>query len=258
MSLDDSGRERYARQLVLTQVGPEGQLRLQGARALIVGAGGLGCPVGFYLAAAGVGTIALIDSDRVELSNLQRQIAHRTLDIGRPKVESLRDALIALNPGLNIIPIEIRLGPDNVMELLCGYDLIIDATDNFPARFLINDACVLMDMPLVTGAVVGFEGQAMTIVPGRGHCYRCLFEAPPAEGAVPSPEQVGVLGVLPGVIGAIQATEAIKILLGVGDTLMGHMLIYDALSMNFRKIKLIRNPECAVCGERPTITSVGR
>ncbi len=256
MELSPAQSERYGRHLVLAGVGIEGQRKLSEARVLIVGAGGLGCPIGFYLAAAGVGNITLVDNDLVELGNLQRQIAHRTDKIGTPKVLSLRDAMLGLNPEIRVTPVQERLGPENAERLIKGHDVVVDASDNFPTRFLINDICVLMGIRLVTGAVSGYEGQAMTVLPPETACYRCVFEAPPPYGAVPSPDVVGLLSTIPGVIGTIQATEVLKLILGIGETLAGRLLIFDALAMRFRTVPVGRNPACAVCGETPPTKTI--
>lgn len=257
MALTDLQSERYARQLMLEEVGAEGQQRLLRAKVCLVGAGGLGSVAGYYLAAAGVGTIALIDDDKVELSNLHRQIAHRTASIGTPKVRSARESFIALNPDVRVVPIETRLTKENALGLLKFYDVVLDCTDNFPSRFLINDACFTFGKPLVIGAVLGHEGQATTVLPSQGHCYRCLFEGPPPPDAVPPASQSGLLGVLPGVMGVVQATEAIKILLGIGEPLTNRLLIYNALSMEFRTIPVPRNPDCPLCGESPRVEGLG-
>lgn len=244
---------RYSRQIVLPEIGGRGQAGMAAAKVLIVGAGGLGSPVGFYLTAAGVGTIGIVDSDRVELSNLHRQIAHRTDSIGMPKVESARRMYEALNPEVRIIPIGIRLTVHNIATLMEEYDLVIDGSDNFQTRFLINDACFLARRPLVSGAVLGFEGQVWTIMPGGGPCYRCLFEHPPKPGLVPTCREAGVLGVVPGVIGSLQAAEALKLILGCGEPLRGTVLVYDALKASFRKVPVARNPQCRLCGDSPVI-----
>jgi adenylyltransferase/sulfurtransferase len=237
----------------LPEVGGKGQAKLANAKVFIVGAGGLGCPVGYYLTAAGVGTIAIIDSDTVELSNLQRQIAHSVTSIGVPKVESAKKTFEALNPDVKIIPYKQKISKDNIIDLIKDYDVVVDGSDNFPTRYLVNDACVLAGKPLISGAILRFEGQVTSIIPGDGPCYRCLFEEPPPAGLVPSCQEAGVLGVLPGVIGCLQATEALKLILGKGKLLRGELLIYDALKVIFRKVKVRRNPACPICGEDPTI-----
>jgi adenylyltransferase/sulfurtransferase len=247
---------RYSRHIILPEVGGKGQKKIQNAKVFIIGAGGLGCPVGYYLAAAGVGTIALIDNDTVELSNLQRQIAHSVNTIGMPKVESAKKTFEALNPDVNVIAIKKRISKDDIIDLIKDYDIVVDGSDNFPTRYLVNDACVMSGKPLVSGAILRFEGQVTTIIPDEGHCYRCLFEAPPPPGLVPSCQEAGVLGVLPGVIGSLQATEVLKLILGKGDVLKGELLIYNALKTTFRKVKVPKNRECPVCGEHPSITEL--
>lgn len=247
---------RYSRHIILPEVGGKGQAKIARAKVFVVGAGGLGCPVGYYLTAAGVGTLALIDNDTVELSNLQRQIAHNVDRIGMEKAESARMTFETLNPDVTIIPIKKRISKDNIIDLIKDYDVIVDGSDNFPTRYLVNDACVMSRKPLVSGAILRFEGQVTTIVPGEGPCYRCLFEEPPPPGLVPSCQEAGVLGVLPGVIGGLQATEVLKLILGKGDLLRGELLIYHALRTTFRKVKVPKNPSCPVCGENPTITEL--
>jgi adenylyltransferase/sulfurtransferase len=237
-------------------VGGKGQKKLLASRVFIVGAGGLGCPVGYYLAAAGVGALGIVDNDDVELSNLQRQIAHNVNTLGKPKVESVKKTFENLNPDVNVNAMKERITRDNIMDLIKDYDVVVDGSDNFPTRYLINDACVMLGKPLVSGAILRFEGQVSTILPHDGHCYRCLFEEPPPPGLVPSCQEAGVLGVMPGVVGALQATEVLKLLLGVGRPLRNELLIYNALSLEFRKVKVPRNPECPVCGESPTITEL--
>lgn len=244
---------RYARHLLLPEVGLEGQRRLRRSRVLLIGAGGLGSPVSMYLAAAGVGTIGMVDFDVVDATNLQRQILHGTSDLGRPKLDSAVDSLREINPHVTVEPIRERLTSRNALEVLEGYDLVVDGTDNFPTRYLVNDACVLTGIPNVYGSIFRFDGQASVFWGARGPCYRCLFAEPPPPGMVPSCAEGGVLGVLPGIIGTIQATEAIKLLLGVGETLLGRLLMLDALRMRFREIRLRKDPECPACGENPTV-----
>jgi adenylyltransferase/sulfurtransferase len=256
MDFTEEQLKRYSRHIILPEVGGKGQKKISEAKVLMVGAGGLGCPVGYYLAAAGVGTIMVVDNDEVELSNLQRQIAHSVNTLGVNKAESAKKTFEALNPDVNVITIKERINSKNINDLMKDADLVVDGTDNFPTRYLINDACVLLKKPLVSGAILRFEGQVTTIVPGEGPCYRCLFEEPPPAGLVPSCQEAGVLGVLPGVIGALQATEVLKIILGKGDLLMGKLLIYDALGVNFRKVKIPKNDDCPVCGKNPTITEL--
>ena len=253
--LEDDEIRRYSRHLILPEVGREGQERLKAGRVLCVGAGGLGSPVAMYLAAAGVGTIGLVDFDVVDLSNLQRQILHGTDDVGRSKLLSARDTLAALNPHVRVELHETALSSANAMELLAGYDVVVDGTDNFPTRYLVNDACVLLGKPNAYGSIFRFEGQASVFGVKGGPCYRCLYPEPPPPGLVPSCAEGGVLGVLPGIIGVIQATETIKLLLGIGEPLVGRFLIYDALRMRFRELKLRRDPECPVCGDAPTVTA---
>ena len=254
MGLTEEQIRRYSRHILLPEVGGSGQERLLGARVALVGAGGLGSPAGLYLAAAGVGTLGVIDDDRVELSNLQRQVAHTTRRVGESKAASARAAFEALNPDCRVVPHAERLTAANARELLGGYDLVLDGSDNFPTRYLVNDACVLLAKPLVSGAVYRFEGQVTTILPGTGPCYRCLFETPPPAGTVPSCQEAGVLGAVTGVVGTLQAVEALKLLLGIGDPLRGRLLLFNALEMSFTTVKVPRNPACPVCGERPTIT----
>ena len=245
--------QRYSRHLILPEVGMEGQRKLKAARVLLVGAGGLGSPAALYLAAAGVGTLGLIDFDAVDVSNLQRQILHSTRDIGRPKLQSAREKLSALNPGLNVETHETALTSANALAIFKEYDVILDGTDNFSTRYLVNDACVLLGKPNAYGSIFRFEGQASVFATKDGPCYRCLYPEPPPPGLVPSCAEGGVLGVLPGLVGTIQATETIKLLLGAGATLVGRLLLYDAWNMRFRELKLRRDPECPVCGDHPTI-----
>jgi sulfur-carrier protein adenylyltransferase/sulfurtransferase len=245
---------RYSRHLILPEVGMEGQQRLKAARVLCVGAGGLGSPVTMYLAAAGVGTIGIADFDVVDFSNLQRQIVHGTPDVGRSKLASAADRLGAINPGVRVQTHETALTSANAMEILGQYDIVVDGTDNFPTRYLINDACVLARKPNVFGSVFRFEGQVSVFAAPGGPCYRCLYPEPPPPGLVPSCAEAGVLGVLPGVIGTLQATETTKLILGVGDSLAGRFVVFDALRMRFRELRLRRDPECPACGDSPTIT----
>jgi molybdopterin/thiamine biosynthesis adenylyltransferase len=252
--LTDEQRERYSRHLMLEEVGDEGQERLLAGKVLVIGAGGLGSPILLYLAAAGVGTIGVADGDRVELSNLQRQIAHLTRDLGRAKVASAGEKLAAMNPDVRLDLHDVRVDAATIGELIARYDFVIDATDNFPTKFLINDACVLAGKPYSHGGILRFDGQTMTVRPGASPCYRCIFPEPPPEELQLPCSRAGVLGVLPGVIGVIQATEALKHLLGKGEPLAGRLLTYNALTMRFREIRVPRNPACPVCGENPTIT----
>jgi sulfur-carrier protein adenylyltransferase/sulfurtransferase len=244
---------RYARHLILPEVGMEGQQRLKAAKVLCVGTGGLGSPLTFYLAAAGVGTLGLVDFDVVDASNLQRQILHSTRDIGRSKLDSAAEKLTALNPALRMVKHETMLTSANAFDILKDYDVVADGTDNFPTRYLVNDACVLLSKPNVYGAIFRFEGQASVFATAGGPCYRCLYPEPPPPGMVPNCAEGGVLGILPGLVGVIQATEVIKLILGKGSPLIGRLLLVDALNMRFRELKLRRNPECPVCGEHPTI-----
>jgi len=244
---------RYGRHLTLPEVGEPGQLRLKAGRVLVVGAGGLGSPLAMYLAAAGVGTLGLVDFDAVEESNLQRQIVHGTAAIGTPKLASMAARLRDINPNVTLELHAVRLDRTNALAIIGGYDVVADGTDNFATRYLVNDACVLAGKPNVYGSILRFEGQASVFDAARGPCYRCVFPEPPPPGIVPSCAEAGVLGVLPGVIGSIQATEAIKILLGSGDTLVGRLLLYDAMEMRFRELTLKKNPGCPVCGDNPTI-----
>jgi adenylyltransferase/sulfurtransferase len=262
MNLDFDEHEiiRYSRHILLGEVGGTGQARLRAARVLVVGAGGLGSPLLLYLAAAGVGTIGLVDDDRVELSNLQRQIAHATPDLGRAKVDSAAAKARAINPGITIETHATRLGADNALALIAGYDIVCDGTDNFPARFLIADACVLARRTLVTAAVLRFEGQLSVHKPHAGAnfpCYRCLYPAPPPEGLVPSCAEAGVLGAVTGVMGTLQATEVLKEILGIGETMAGRLLIWDALTTRFRTIRLPRDPACPACGPAATLRDLG-
>jgi sulfur-carrier protein adenylyltransferase/sulfurtransferase len=248
--------KRYSRHLIMPEIGVDGQRRLKAGKVLCIGAGGLGSPAVMYLAAAGVGTLGIVDFDVVDYSNLQRQIIHGTPDVGRSKLESARDRLKAINPHVEVKTYETALSSQNALELFEPYDIILDGTDNFPTRYLVNDACVLLGKPNTYGSIFRFEGQASVFGAKNGPCYRCLYPEPPPPGLVPSCAEGGVLGVLPGVIGVIQATEAIKLLTGVGEPLVGRFLIYDALRMRFRELKLQKDPECPVCGARPTVTTL--
>jgi adenylyltransferase/sulfurtransferase len=249
-------RQRYSRHLLLPEVGEEGQRRLKGARVLCVGAGGLGSPAALYLAAAGVGTLGLVDFDVVDFSNLQRQIIHGTADVGKSKLESAQARIEALNPEVHVETFDAHFSKANGKTLVEAFDVIVDGTDNFPARYLVNDACVLYGKPNAWGSIFRFEGQAAVFAARGGPCYRCLHPEPPPAGLVPSCAEAGVLGVLPGIIGTIQATEAIKLILGIGDPLIGRLLVYDALRMRFRELKLAKDPACPVCGTHPTITAL--
>jgi molybdopterin/thiamine biosynthesis adenylyltransferase/rhodanese-related sulfurtransferase len=246
-------KERYSRHLKVPEIGEEGQIRLLEAKVLLVGAGGLGCPAGLYLAAAGVGTLGVADFDRVDLSNLQRQVLHTNASVGRLKTESAEATLTALNPDVKVVRHEQRLEADNVMDVIAPYDVLVDGSDNFSTKYLVNDAAVLQGKPVVYGSIFRFEGQASVFVPRQGPCYRCLFPEPTPPELAPSCDEAGVLGVLPGLVGLIQATEAVKLILGRGQTLRGRLLAYDALEMSFREYRVQRDPRCAVCGDRPTI-----
>src|SRR6267143_56088 len=255
MQLSSEELERYSRHLMMPEVTPDGQRRLKAARVLCIGAGGLGSPAAVYLAAAGVGTIGIVDFDDVDLSNLQRQILHGTKDIGRSKLESARDRLRDANPNIEVELHECRFSSENASELVARYDLVVDGSDNFPTRYLSNDVCVFARRPNIYGSIFRFDGQSTVFAPHLGGpCYRCLFPEPPPPGSVPNCAQAGVLGVLPGIVGTIQANEAIKLILGVGEPLVGRLLYFDALKMKFREFNLRRDPQCPVCGDSPTIT----
>ncbi len=257
MSFTEDQVRRYARHIILPGIGVDGQRKLMDAGVLVIGAGGLGSPAAMYLAAAGVGTIGLVDFDRVELSNLQRQLLHDTDDVGRPKVESARDRLASLNPNVDVVTHETLLSSENAFEVLGAYDVVVDGTDNFPVRYLVNDACQMLGKPLVYGSIYQWEGQASVFLPGPDTpCYRCLFPEPPPPGTVPSCAEGGVFGVLPGIVGSIQAAEAIKLVLGTGELLVGKLLLYDALRNEFTTVKLRWDPDCPVCGKHPTVTEL--
>ena len=245
--------ERYSRHIILKEVGGMGQTKLLESRVLLIGAGGLGSPAGLYLAAAGVGTLGFVDDDVVDLSNLQRQILHGMSDVNRLKTESAKATIAEINPDINVILHSTRVTSENAFEILESYDVIVDGCDNLPTRYLINDACVMLGKPVVHGSLFQFEGQAAVFYPGKGPCYRCLYPVPPPADMVPSCQEAGVFGVLPGIIGTIQGVEAIKVLLDIGEPLIGQLLLFDALKMDFRKTKLRQDPECPVCGENPTI-----
>jgi sulfur-carrier protein adenylyltransferase/sulfurtransferase len=247
-ALSAEQRNRYHRHLLLPEVGDEGQQKLLGSKVLLLGAGGLGSPAALYLAAAGVGTLGIIDMDVVDASNLQRQILHNIDRVGERKVDSAKKTLTALNPDVNVVTYDVRLGADNILEIIDGYDLIVDGTDNFPTRYLVNDASLLKRIPVVHGSIFRFEGQATVFSPYEGPCYRCLIPEPPPPELAPSCAEAGVLGVLPGIVGSIQAIEAIKVLLGLGDTLVGRLLAYDSLEQSFRTFKVNRDPKCPACG----------
>jgi molybdopterin/thiamine biosynthesis adenylyltransferase len=244
--------QRYSRHLILTEVGPIGQRKLLNAKVLLLGAGGLGSPAAIYLAAAGVGTLGIVDFDTVDLSNLQRQILHGMSDLGRPKVESATETIAEINPDVKVVAHRTHLNSENVMDIFSQYDVVVDGSDNFPTRYLVNDASVFLNKPVVHGSIFRFEGQATVFMPGRG-CYRCLYPEPPPPEMAPSCSEAGVLGVLPGIIGSIQAVEAIKLLLGIGEPLVNRLLLFDALAMSFQEVKLRRDSNCPVCGDNPTI-----
>jgi adenylyltransferase/sulfurtransferase len=256
VELSQAERQRYSRHLLLPEVGEEGQRRLKAARVLCVGAGGLGSPAALYLAAAGVGAIGIVDFDVVDLTNLQRQIIHGTTDVGRSKLDSARDRIASMNPEVRVETFAEPFSTANAKRLVDAFDVIVDGTDNFPARYLVNDACVLYGKPNAWGSIFRFEGQASVFAAPNGPCYRCLHPEPPPDGLVPNCAEAGVLGVLPGVIGTIQATEAIKLLLGIGEPLVGRFVVYDALRMRFRELRLPKDPDCPICGTRPTITGL--
>jgi adenylyltransferase/sulfurtransferase len=247
---------RYSRHLIMPEVGMEGQLKLKQAKVLCIGTGGLGAPLGLYLAAAGVGRIGLVDFDTVDFTNLQRQVLFGTNDVGRPKIEAAAEHLRNLNPQIQIDSFETRLTSENALDLFKDYDIIVDGTDNFPTRYLVNDACVLLGKPNVYGSIFRFEGQITIFGAPGGPCYRCLYPEPPPPGLVPSCAEGGVLGVLPGIVGTIQAAETLKLIIGKGDPLIGRLLLFDALAMKFRELKLRKNPECPVCGDHPTVTKL--
>ena len=256
MTLNEQQIERYSRHIILEEMGGVGQEKLLEASVLIIGAGGLGAPAGLYLAAAGVGTIGVVDADVVDLTNLQRQVIHHSADVGVDKVASAANKMRAINPDVTVRPYKQWARADNIRELIRDYDFVIDGTDNFPAKFLVNDACYFERKAFSHAGILRFDGQLMTIIPGESTCYRCIFNAPPPANAAPSCSQAGVLGVLAGVIGSLQATEAIKYLLGLGDLLTSSLLTYNALTMQFRKIALKRNVRCPICGDEPTITEL--
>ncbi|MDR0828230.1 MAG: molybdopterin-synthase adenylyltransferase MoeB, partial [Desulfovibrio sp.] len=254
--LTDEEVSRYSRHLLLPEVSIDGQKRLKASRVLLVGAGGLGAPLAMYLAAAGVGTIGIVDFDFVEASNLQRQIIHSTKDIGRPKTASARDRILGLNPNVNVVTHNVNLTSENAFEILHSYDVVADGTDNFQTRYLVNDACVMLQIPNVYGSIFQFEGQATVFNADDGPCYRCLYPSPPPPGLVPSCAEGGVVGVLPGIIGTIQACEVIKLIVGEGTSLSGRLLLFDAWRMKFRELKLEKDPDCPVCGQNPSINEL--
>ncbi len=258
MNLTNEQIERYSRHILLKEVGGKGQKKLLESKVLIIGTGGLGAPAAMYLAAAGIGNIGLVDFDAVDLSNLQRQIIHLTRDVNKPKVISAKETINEMNPDVEVTTYREMINAGNITDIIKDkdYDFILDGTDNFPSKFLINDACVFLQKPFSHAGIIRFKGQTMTYVPGKGPCYRCVFQTPPPPDAVPTCKQAGVLGVMGGIIGTIQATEALKYILGVGELLNGYLLTYDALTMSFRKIKISHNKKCGVCGDNPTITEL--
>jgi molybdopterin-synthase adenylyltransferase len=256
MNFTEDQITRYSRHILLPEVGGKGQKKISQAKVFVVGAGGLGSPVALYLAAAGIGTIGLIDSDVVDMSNLQRQVLHHTPDVGRPKVISAKEKILAINPDVKVQTHEARFTADNALELIKPYDIVIDGVDNFPAKFLINDACFFADKPLVHGGILRFDGRVFSIIPKKSACYRCIFKEPPPSGLVPSCQEAGIIGVVAGIIGTIQATEALKIILGIGQPLTDRILDFDARTTNFREIKTKRNPNCKLCGNKPEITTL--
>lgn len=247
---------RYSRQIILDGFGLEGQKKLSDARVLVIGAGGLGSPVVFYLAAAGVGTIGIVDFDTVTISNLNRQIAHFTDDIGKKKTDSAENKIKALNPNIKVEKFNYRLNIDNIEEIISQFDVVIDATDNFTARYLISDCCFFLGKPLVEGAAVGYVGVLMTIIPGKTPCYRCLYPEPPEDGVMETCSDTGILGTVTGIIGSMQALEAVKVITSIGETVSGRVIFFDALSTEFSDLKLTQSPECALCGEHPTVTEL--
>src|SRR5579863_7056917 len=253
MELDNDQIRRYSRHLILPEVGLAGQKKICSTSVLCIGAGGLGSPIAMYLAAAGIGKIGIVDFDIVDFSNLQRQIIHGTEDVGRPKAESARDSIKSINPTCEVVIHNARLSSENALEIIAQYDIVVDGTDNFPTRYLTNDACVLLKKPNVYGSIFRFDGQASVFAPPAGPCYRCLYPEPPPPGEVPSCAEGGVLGVLPGIVGCIQTTEILKLALGKGNLLVGRLLLFNALDMKFRELKLRRDPQCPICGENPTV-----
>src|SRR5947208_4863914 len=255
MRLSVEELQRYSRHLIMPEVTSEGQNRLKAAKVVLIGAGGLGSPAALYLAAAGVGTLGIVDFDEVDLSNLHRQILHGHANIGRPKVDSATDRIADVNPDVKVVPHPVALTSENAMEVLGQYDVVVNGSDNFATRYLVNDASYLLKKPLVDGSIFRFEGQATVYLPGEG-CYRCLFPSPPPPGAVPSCAEAGVLGVLPGMIGIIQAIETIKLILNLGEPLVNRLLLFDSLAMEFREVKIRRDPSCPLCGDNPTVTEL--
>lgn len=254
MKLREDQIERYSRQIILPNVGGKGQEKLLAAKVLIIGAGGLGSPAALYLASAGIGKIGIVDSDKVELNNLQRQILHSTKDIGRSKVESARERLSALNTDVEVLTYKLRLTSENILDIIKDYDMVVDGSDNFPTRYLVNDGCVLSGKPLSHGGIFRFDGQTITILPYQSACYRCLFPEPPPPGLVPSCQEAGILGAVAGIIGTIQANEVLKYILGIGNLLTGRLLIFNALDSSFRQVRVPKDSKCPVCGDSPTVT----
>jgi molybdopterin-synthase adenylyltransferase len=248
--------ERYSRQIILPNIGGKGQEKLLSARVLVIGAGGLGSPSALYLASAGVGRLGIVDSDVVELNNLQRQIVHSVKNVGREKAESARERLAEINPDTQVIAYNLRLTSANILDIIKDYDIVVDGSDNFPTRYLVNDACVLSGKPLSHGGIFRFDGQAITILPHQSACYRCLFPEPPPPGLVPSCQEAGILGAVAGIIGTIQANEALKYILEIGNLLTGKLLVFNALDSSFRQVKVPKDPKCPVCGEHPTVTKL--
>jgi adenylyltransferase/sulfurtransferase len=256
MELRDDQIERYSRQIILKEVGGKGQKKLLSAKVLVIGAGGLGSPCAFYLAGAGIGKIGVVDSDNIELNNLQRQILHTTAEVGTSKAESAKKKMNSLNHDVDVVVYNLRLTSENILDIISEYDIIVDGTDNFPTRYLVNDACVMKNKPLIHAGIFQFDGQAITIVPGKGPCYRCLFSEPPPPGLVPSCQEAGILGAVAGILGVIQANEVLKLILGYGEPLIGRLFIFDAQNSTFRTVKVPRDPKCPVCGENPTVTKL--
>lgn len=256
VNLSDEQIERYSRQIILPNVGGKGQEKILNAKVLLIGAGGLGSPCALYLASAGVGTIGIVDSDKVELNNLQRQVIHSMNSVGEEKVESAKKRIAGINTDVKVIPYNIRLTSKNIMDIIKEYDIVVDGSDNFPTRYLVNDACVLSKKTFSHGGIFRFDGQAITIVPGKSACYRCLFPEPPPPGLVPSCQEAGILGVVAGIIGTIQANEVLKFILGIGDLLEGKLLVFNALNSSFRQVKVPKDSTCPVCGEHPTIKTL--
>lgn len=256
MSLTNEQIERYSRQILLPNVGGKGQEKLLNAKVLVIGAGGLGSPCALYLASAGIGKLGIVDSDAVELNNLQRQILHSTPNVGRPKVDSAKERLNAINPEVQVLAHKLRLTSENILEIIRDYDIVVDGSDNFPTRYLVNDACVFSKKPLSHGGIFRFDGQAITILPGKSACYRCLFPEPPPPGLVPSCQEAGILGAVAGVIGTIQANEVLKYILGVGTLLESRLLVFNALDSSFRQVKVPQDKNCPVCGANPTVTKL--